>query len=109
MTRRSDLTQWLAALAASVLLASPAARAGTAQTEDAMKTHGLSIERITPDHRVILVGGVAIDGDARLAAALAEGGVAIREIVVLERMPPVYVVTYGDGEVRRYHGRRLVP
>jgi hypothetical protein len=56
----------------------------------------------------VLADGLVIDGDARLAAALQDAG-DILEIVVLERMPPVFVVTLTDGESRRYRSRRLAP
>ena len=67
-----------------------------------MMVQGLPIERIEPDHRVVLADGLTIDGDAKLAEALRDGGAGIAEIVVLERMPPVFVVTFADGETRRY-------
>ncbi|GHD59267.1 hypothetical protein GCM10017083_43200 [Thalassobaculum fulvum] len=70
-----------------------------------MMVQGLPIERIEPDHRVVLADGLTIDGDARLAEALRDGGAGIAEIVVLERMPPVFVVTFADGETRRYQSR----
>lgn len=72
-----------------------------------MTVHGLAIERIEPGHQVILADGLTIAGDARLTDALAAGGAAIRELVVLERMPPVLVVTFADGEVRRYQSRTV--
>ncbi|EDP62109.1 hypothetical protein BAL199_09945 [alpha proteobacterium BAL199] len=78
------------------------------RTENPMKIHGLTIERIEPEHRVVLADGLVIDGDAQLAAALQDAR-DIREIVVLERMPPVFVVTFADGESRRYRSRRLAP
>lgn len=70
-----------------------------------MTGHGLTIERIEPDHRVVLADGMVIAGDARLAEALQTGG-GIREVVVIERMPPVFVVTFADGETRRYRSRK---
>jgi len=74
----------------------------SAGADGPMMVQGLPIERIEPDHRVVLADGLTIDGDARLAEALRDGGTDIAEIVVLERMPPVFVVTFGDGETRRY-------
>ena len=71
-----------------------------------MQVHGLTIARIDPDHRVLLADGLQIAGDARLAEALKSGGGAIRDVTVLERFPPVFVVTFGDGETRRYRSRR---
>jgi len=76
-----------------------------AAAERPMTVHGLRIARIEPDDRVVLADGPVILGDARLAAALAAGGAAILDIAILERMPPVYVVTYADGETRRYPSR----
>lgn len=77
----------------------------TSGDRHSMNVYGLTIERIEPDHRVRLAGNLTIDGDARLTEALRDGGTGIRDIVVLERMPPVYVVTFSDGEVRRYRSR----
>ncbi|MEQ8815561.1 MAG: hypothetical protein RLO51_01585 [Thalassobaculum sp.] len=74
-----------------------------------MQVHGLTIERIDPDHRVLLADGLQIAGDARLAGALKGGGGTIRDVTVLERFPPVFVVTYDDGESRRYRSRRPRP
>lgn len=71
-----------------------------------MTVHGLEIDRIKPGHRVVLTDGLVIDGDARLSEALRAGGAGIAGITVLERMPPVFVVTFADGEVRRYRSRR---
>lgn len=89
-------------LLSPVLAGCPAASGG----EPAMTAHGLAIVRVEPDHRVLLADGLEIAGDARLAAALAAGGDAIRAVTVLERFPPVYVVTFADGETRRYPSRR---
>ena len=70
-----------------------------------MTTHGLEIESIEPDHRIHLAGGLVIVGDARLTEAVRAGGASIRDVTVLERFPPVYVVTFADGETRRYPSR----
>lgn len=73
-----------------------------------MTMPGLEIVRVAPDHRVLLADGLEIAGDARLAEALA-GGDAIRDVTVLERFPPVFVITFGDGETRRYRSSRPRP
>lgn len=71
-----------------------------------MTAHGLQVLRIEPDHRGVLADGLEIAGDARLADALAGSDGRIRDVTVLERFPPVYVVTFADGETRRYPSRR---
>lgn len=93
----------LPVLALVPLLAGCPAAPGKAQS---MSMHGLKIERIEPDHRVVLSDGLVIEGDAKLTDALAAGPDAIRQIVVLERFPPAYVVTFADGETRQYRSRR---
>lgn len=74
-------------------------------TAEPMTVHGLAIRRIEADNRVVLADGLTIVGDDKLAQALAGGDGAIVDVAVLERMPPVFVVTFADGEVRRYQSR----
>lgn len=95
----------LGILRALVLLPALAGCPSPSGADAPMMVQGLPIERIEPDHRVVLADGLTIDGDARLAEVLRGGGDGIAEIVVLERMPPVFVVTFADGETRRYQSR----
>ncbi len=94
--------------AAALLLALSPALAGcpAASGDRPMTVHGLCVERIDPQHRVVLADGLTIDGDARLAEAVRAGGADIADIVTLELMPPVFVVTFADGETRRYQSHR---
>lgn len=66
--------------------------------------YGLAVDRIEAGHRVVLSDGMTILGDARLVAALSDRPTEIRAVTVLERMPPAFVVTFADGEVRHYQG-----
>lgn len=95
----------LLALALSFTGCIPGPTTEPAAAERPMTVHGLRVARIEPDDRVVLADGPVILGDARLAAALTGDSTAILDITVLERMPPVYVVTYADGETRRYTSR----
>lgn len=95
--------------AALVLLPMLAGCSGAAGAESPMIVHGLTVERIAADHEVVLADGLIVAGDRRLAEALADGGAGIAGIVLLERMPPVLVVTYADGEIRRYRSRLAAP
>lgn len=115
------MTHRHAAVLFSLLLTLPPALAGCRDTAadpaavsaaggSAMTVHGLQVVRIDPGHRVVLSDGLEIAGDARLAEALAGGGGgAIRDLTVLERFPPVFVVTFADGETRRYQSRKIAP
>lgn len=79
---------------------------GPGAKEEPVVVHGLSVEEISPDHTIALSDGLVIQGDARLAEALRAGGTGIADVTLLERMPPVVVVRYDDGEARRYRTRR---
>ena len=58
---------------------------------------------IEADHSVRLDNNLTVAGDERLSKALTEG--TALDVVVLERMPPVYVVTYPGRETVRYPSR----
>lgn len=94
---------------AVVLLPLLAGCPALSQSEVRVSVHGLDVERIEPDGRVVLTDGLVIAGDAKLSEALRGGGAGIREVIVLERMPPVYAITFAAGETRRYPSRRTTP
>lgn len=65
------------------------------------------VVEIASDHSIHLDDGLVIKGDERLVDAIKSDGIA--NIMVLERFPPVFVVTFPDGAVTRYHSERVKP
>ncbi|NQW11944.1 MAG: hypothetical protein HQ481_18935 [Alphaproteobacteria bacterium] len=81
---------------------------GQAPVQDNNPTFmGKPIIQITPDQGVRLDDGLIIKGDERLVQAIRSGGIA--DVRVMERFPPVFVVTFPDGTVTRYHSERAKP
>lgn len=68
---------------------------------------GKPITLITPDQGVHLADGVVIRGDERLIRAIRSGG--ITDVMVMERFPPLFIVTFTDGETVRYESDPAKP
>lgn len=109
--QRVTISLALGLIASSCLATAPEPTLGTAGAQignersvtSEPKLMGQAIERIHPDHEIELADGLIVEGDARLVQAVADGSIA--DWAVLERMPPVLVITFADGDVVRYRSR----
>jgi hypothetical protein len=109
--QRVTIALALGLFASSCLATAPEPTLGTASahigSERSMTSEptlmGQAIERIHRNHEIELADGLIVEGDARLVQAVADGSIA--DWAVLERMPPVLVITFAEGDIVRYRSR----
>jgi len=75
-----------------------------AEEPAAMQLGHIPVVSISEADEVRLPDGLLIEGDARLARALRSG--EDLTVIVLERFPPVFDVTFPDGASTRYKSRK---
>jgi hypothetical protein len=83
---------------------SPTSRLIAAE-ERQLELTGLPVIRILAGNRLVLANKTVVLGDKKLVASL--GSDRLQQVITLDRFPPIYVVTFSDGDTRRYRSKRL--